>query len=423
MTDDRRSSNPAGVPGQPGGGRGKLLSSSNPPGAAAGKSGSGLAGFSVSRGGRGFSALGADSPIVKISSAVFLAAAVFLELVSPALALRSASPALGVVDVAGRSGSGLARSGAGRSPATSLDLPVSSPAAALDSIARVGDAAGMANNYPGSKRGSGVRETLINLMPPHSVFIEPFFGSGAVMRAKRPAALNIGVDLDPAAPGLAWVDEQGPSPAAISGGAGLRPEFRGACLDGVEFLKVYPFSGAELVYCDPPYLLSTRRGDRRLYRCEFTDADHVNFLRVARGLNCRVMISGYWSQLYVDMLAGWNSIRYTGMVHTGKRTTEWVWFNFPRPVALHDTRFLGDGYRERERLGRLARRWVARLDRMAPADRTAVLSAIVGHVENAGGGQPLASGVYDIGGGGVLRVDRPSLKPAATQGETKGGRA
>ena len=51
--------------------------------------------------------------------------------------------------------------------------------------------------YPGGKNGAGVYQTIINLMPPHDVYIEPFLGGGAIMRQKRPALLNIGVDLDP----------------------------------------------------------------------------------------------------------------------------------------------------------------------------------------------------------------------------------
>src|SRR5688572_15356621 len=51
--------------------------------------------------------------------------------------------------------------------------------------------------YPGGKNGSGVYQTIINLMPPHEVYIEPFLGSGAILRMKRPALRNIGIDRDP----------------------------------------------------------------------------------------------------------------------------------------------------------------------------------------------------------------------------------
>ena len=49
--------------------------------------------------------------------------------------------------------------------------------------------------YAGGKGGPGVYQKIINLMPPHEVYIEPFVGGGAIMRLKRPARLNIGLDL------------------------------------------------------------------------------------------------------------------------------------------------------------------------------------------------------------------------------------
>jgi len=59
--------------------------------------------------------------------------------------------------------------------------------------------------YPGGKNGSGVYQKIINQMPPHKIYVEPFLGGGAVMRYKRPAGTNIGIDKDPEAINL-WVD-------------------------------------------------------------------------------------------------------------------------------------------------------------------------------------------------------------------------
>ena len=41
--------------------------------------------------------------------------------------------------------------------------------------------------YPGGKAGAGVWQRIINQMPPHRLYVEPFVGAGAVLRAKRPA--------------------------------------------------------------------------------------------------------------------------------------------------------------------------------------------------------------------------------------------
>ena len=52
--------------------------------------------------------------------------------------------------------------------------------------------------YPGGKAGAGVYQTLINLMPPHRVYIEAFVGGGAVLKTKRPAQYSIAIDRDTA---------------------------------------------------------------------------------------------------------------------------------------------------------------------------------------------------------------------------------
>ena len=49
--------------------------------------------------------------------------------------------------------------------------------------------------YPGGK--GGVFQRLINLMPSHEVYIETHLGGGAIMRNKRPALRNIGIEIDP----------------------------------------------------------------------------------------------------------------------------------------------------------------------------------------------------------------------------------
>ena len=63
----------------------------------------------------------------------------------------------------------------------------------LDIIAPFSDNAFM--NYPGGK--GGVFQKLINLMPPHEVYIETHLGGGAVMRNKCAAGSNIGIEIDP----------------------------------------------------------------------------------------------------------------------------------------------------------------------------------------------------------------------------------
>ncbi len=51
-------------------------------------------------------------------------------------------------------------------------------------------------SYPGGKNGAGAYQRLINQMPPHNTYIEPFLGGGAIMRNKLPAKQNVGVEID-----------------------------------------------------------------------------------------------------------------------------------------------------------------------------------------------------------------------------------
>src|SRR5882724_2910766 len=106
-------------------------------------------------------------------------------------------------------------------------------------------------------------------------------------------------------------------------------ESRRNCLPGK-----LQFHQREFVYCDPPYLMSTRSG-RRMYEHEFDDRQHRHLLRVIRKIPANVMISGYWSEMYATELKGWNTVSYQSMTRGGRPATEWLWMNYADPLALH----------------------------------------------------------------------------------------
>lgn len=270
----------------------------------------------------------------------------------------------------------------------------------------------LSDGFPGGKNGSGVYQAIINGLPAHATYIEPFLGGGAIMRLKKPAAVNIGLDLDPVAiahtiksmgvssriargPFPVCIDLQAstaraggvrsgstartggraPDPPAGSGGAAWLGRFEFDCVDGIQFLGDRAWSGGELVYCDPPYVHSTR-SDWRPYRFEMTDAQHSELLAVLISLPCPVVISGYWSELYDKTLKGWRATSFQTVTRWGFRKTEFTWSNFPEPVALHDYRYLGDDYRQRERIKKKKNRWVERLNKMPILERRALMGAI-----------------------------------------------
>jgi hypothetical protein len=166
----------------------------------------------------------------------------------------------------------------------------------------------------------------------------------------------------------------------IGDAAGSNLEFVNA--DAVTWLAYFfanlgDTAGKEIfIYHDPPYLMDTRSTQRELYAHEYTPEKHEKLLELIVILPCKQAISGYFSEMYMSMLATWNYITYPSMTRGGTMATEYLWFNYPIPDQLHDYRYLGDDYRERERIRRKRQRWVNRLKRLDDLERWAILSAI-----------------------------------------------
>jgi DNA adenine methylase len=214
--------------------------------------------------------------------------------------------------------------------------------------------------FPGGKGQTYHR--LINLIPPHDVYIETHLGGGSVIRNKLPAKENIAIEIDPVVINR-WKK------------SGFVHNFDLIQDDALQFLKKYPFQGNEFIYCDPPYLRATRKKKDRLYKFEYTYQMHVELLSFLKTVPCMVMISGYESELYTTALKNWYTYTYESATHNGM-AIEWLWMNYPSPIELHDYRYLGDNFRQRERIRNKTKRWINRLKSMELLERGALLSAI-----------------------------------------------
>lgn len=208
--------------------------------------------------------------------------------------------------------------------------------------------------FPGGK--GRLYPQLINLMPPHKVFIEAFAGGAAVLRHKLPAEASIAIDRD------------------------LRPLVRLThlnlnkvmliCADALQFLRCYRFTEDEFLYCDPPYLPSTRRRER-VYRHELDEQQHRELLDLLLEVPCPVLLSGYPSPLYNSTLRGWQSDVLRAKTHAGC-VTERVWRNYPLPRVLHDSRFLGANFRERYNIRRKLKRHQIRLASLSSQEQAEI---------------------------------------------------
>jgi site-specific DNA-adenine methylase len=200
--------------------------------------------------------------------------------------------------------------------------------------------------YPGGK--GKCFQHIINIFPPHTTYIETHLGGGAVLRNKRAAAHSIGIDKDEQIISY-WRTNYAELAEYVHA-------------DAIDFLRIYPFKGSELIYCDPPYLSSTRKR-ARVYRHDLTEADHCALLDVLVQLPCLVVISGYPSELYHSRLQSWNTVTFSAKAHDSVRE-ECLWANYRFPERLHDMQYFGATYRERQNFKRRMERLRKRIQRL-----------------------------------------------------------
>ena len=93
----------------------------------------------------------------------------------------------------------------------------------------------------------------------------------------------------------------------------------------VELIERFNYENV-LIYCDPPYMLETRHGKQ--YRCEMSMEDHEELLEVLLRHKGSVLISGYDTELYQDMLWKWERRENVSYSQVCSKKKEVLWMNF-----------------------------------------------------------------------------------------------
>lgn len=257
--------------------------------------------------------------------------------------------------------------------------------------------------WPGAKWS--IADKIVEIMPKHKIYLEPFLGSGAVFFSKTPCNTEILNDLDNEVVNLFRCIRDNPEALAkltfftpYSRGeykesynrsgtdlerarqfliranmarAGMQyyssswrhagPVLGATCkqrvtgdwnkiperileaatrlkdaeienTDAFQLIKKYNRRDC-LIYIDPPYLLSTRR--QRYYNVEMTEEEeHRELLELIKKHLGPVIISGYESDLYQDILEGWNRKEIVTNAEQGKHRVEVLWFNYELPSQI-----------------------------------------------------------------------------------------
>ena len=250
--------------------------------------------------------------------------------------------------------------------------------------------------YPGSKQN--IASKIVQLIPSHHSYVEPYAGSLSVLFAKPPSNIETINDLDDDVTNLFTCIQQDPeklarvvlttpysrdvyekayNPITPSDSFMKACNFLIRCWQGhgfrtngyrvgwkndvqgrekmyalwnwyrlpecimntaerlrrvqienrpaLEVIRRFDYENV-FMYLDPPYLLSTRSAKQ--YRHEMTDADHEELLNVILHSKAKIMISGYESDLYNEMLSKWTKYHFSSCSEYGHKRTEVVWTNY-----------------------------------------------------------------------------------------------
>ncbi|MDQ0510922.1 DNA adenine methylase [Angulomicrobium amanitiforme] len=98
-----------------------------------------------------------------------------------------------------------------------------------------------------------------------------------------------------------------------------------------------------LHYVDPPYMHETRglknkHDPKHLYRYELSAEDHQQLLSVLAELKGMVVLSGYPTELYDEMLRGWSRVETKALADGARARTEVLWINPAAATALRTHR-------------------------------------------------------------------------------------
>lgn len=271
-------------------------------------------------------------------------------------------------------------------------------------------------SYFGGKSSAGHFQQLINLIPPHSVYIELFGGKLGIFRHKKRAIRTFVIEQDESLSdyydqlGMIRVEKYEELSSKIylsffvessyqiygENDNGRSYYFIG---DTFDFLKshgrIFNNRTNLFIYLDPPYPLKSRKSETNKYKYELTDEQHLQLLDFVKNVGkTKIAISTYPNELYSESLDGCPNFHLHEINAPTRRghVVEHLWTNYPSPQALHDYQYLGKDAQERETIRRKHQRWIKKLDKMPPLEQKAIINALLSFQQSAAAATKLPKG-------------------------------
>jgi DNA adenine methylase len=233
--------------------------------------------------------------------------------------------------------------------------------------------------YRGNKGVLGLYQFIINRIPQCNTIVELFAGSGAITEKILSTAVtdeNNCWHLGNGSLVRTILNDCNPGTTDI-----LKKKFQYPTkiytLNALQFLSsVMPGLTDVFIYADPPYQLSTRGSQRRIYEYEMSDSDHVQLLQAAVTVNCNWMISHYKCDLYDSMLPGWTKEKFKVSYH-GKVKEECIYYNYEKPSKLLTYQYVGSDCWDRQRVTRKINRLSEKLLNLPALERNAIIDRVI----------------------------------------------
>lgn len=161
------------------------------------------------------------------------------------------------------------------------------------------------------------------------LIVRSFMGFGSDGTTGKSTGFRANSNRSGSTPALDWSRYPHALAAAVERLTGVIIEHRPA----IDVMRQHD-SATTLHYVDPPYLPTVRGQSRpgsgllkHTYRHELSIDDHCELLAALLDMKGMVVLSGYSSQLYEEMLLGWERIEREAMADGAQKRIEVLWCN------------------------------------------------------------------------------------------------
>lgn len=210
--------------------------------------------------------------------------------------------------------------------------------------------------YHGSKGGNGTWQQILSRIPKCDLFIEAMAGSGILSSKITPDLCStVTNDLERSCKSDLHLDYT----AVID---------KYDCATGLTVT----------FYFDPPYMFSTRKSQRKVYKIEWSENDHDAFLARVLTVKSNCMISHYPCSKYDLALQSWRSVTYASMTRKGL-AAEKLWLNYPEPKVLLMPNKVGSDCWQRQAINRKIKRLISKLSQLEQAESAAIITGLYNH--------------------------------------------